>query len=190
MKLGIYGGSFDPVHLGHVLVARAAIEELSLQKLFFVPASRSPFKPENQPAPDDLRLRLLRLALAGMNDCEIDRQEIDRGGTSYTVETLRHFARTFPGAELFFLIGADNAAALAQWREAAELARLAVFVAVPRPGGAGTVFPPDFRGQTLRGFPIAISSSEIRARVRAGLPIDHLVPATVAGAIQAAKMYL
>jgi nicotinate-nucleotide adenylyltransferase len=190
MKLGIYGGSFDPVHLGHILVARAAIEELGLQKLFFVPASRSPFKPEKQPAPDDLRLRLLRLALAGMNDCEIDRQEIDRGGTSYTIETLRHFARTFPGAELFFLIGADNAAALAQWREAAELARLAVFVAVPRPGGSDAVFPQDFRSRTLRGFPIAISSSEIRARVRSGLPIDYLVPAAVVEAIQAAKMYL
>jgi len=102
MKLGIYGGSFDPVHLGHLLVARAAIEELGLQKLFFVPAASSPFKPESQPAPDELRLRLLRLALAGMKDCEVDRQEIDRGGTSYTIETLRHFARSFPGAELFF----------------------------------------------------------------------------------------
>ncbi len=103
---------------------------------------------------------------------------------------MRHFARTFPGAELFFLIGADNAAAPAQWREAAELARLAVFVAVPRPGVELGGFSADFRGQTLRGFPIAISSSEIRARVRAGLPIDYLVPPAVAGAIQAAKMYL
>ena len=190
MKLGIYGGSFDPVHLGHVLVARSAIEELGLQKLYFVPAARSPFKPENQPAPDELRLRLLRLALAGMNDCEIDRQEIDRGGASYTVETLRHFASTFPGAELFYVIGADNAPALAQWREAAELARLAVFVAAPRPGGNAPVFPPEFRGRTLKGFPIAISSSEVRARVKAGLPIDHLVPAEVADAIKSAKMYL
>jgi nicotinate-nucleotide adenylyltransferase len=190
MKLGIYGGSFDPVHLGHILVARAAIEEIGLQKLFFVPAARSPFKPENQPAPDELRLRLLRLALAGMHDCEIDRQEIDRGGTSYTIDTLRHFARTFPGADLFFLIGADNAAALAQWREAAEIARLAVFVAVPRPGAAGAVFPPMFQGRNLKGFPISISSSEIRSRLQAGLTIKHLVPAPVAEAILGEKMYL
>lgn len=189
MKLGIYGGSFDPVHWGHILVARAAIEELGLQRLFFVPAASSPFKPENQPAPDKLRLRLLRLALAGMTDCEVDRQEIERGGTSYTVETLRHFARAFPGAELFFLIGADNTAALAQWREAAELARLAVFVAVPRPGEAESVFPAMFRGRILKGFPISISSSEIRARIKAGLPIDHLVPAPVAEAIRGEQMY-
>jgi nicotinate-nucleotide adenylyltransferase len=189
MKLGIYGGSFDPVHLGHILVARAAIEELGLQKLFFVPAACSPFKPESQPARDELRLRLLRLALAGMNDCEIDRQEIDRGGTSYTIDTLRHFARTFPGAELFFLIGADNTAALTQWREAAELARLAVFVVVPRPGEAGALFPPMFRGRNLKGFPIRVSSSEIRARIKAGLPINHLVPAPVAEAIRGEQMY-
>jgi len=190
MKLGIYGGSFDPVHLGHLLVAQAAVEELGLQKVFFVPASRSPFKPEAQPAPDDLRLRLLRLALAGMNHCEIDEQEIVRGGASYTIETVRHFARTHPGAELFFLIGADNAAQLGLWREAAELAQLAVFVAVPRPGGVVAVFPTPFRGRTLKGFPFGISSSEIRTRVKAGLAIDHLVPAEVAEAIRAAQMYL
>ena len=190
MKLGIYGGSFDPVHLGHLLAARAAVEELALDRLFFVPAAQSPFKPENQPAPASLRLRLLRLALAGQPGYEIDEQEIRRGGTSYTVETLRHFARQFPGAELFYLIGADNAAKLNEWYEAAELAGLAEFVAVPRPGGVAPVFPPPFRGRVLKGFPFGVSSSEIRARVKAGRPVDHLVPAVVAEAIYAAKMYV
>jgi nicotinate-nucleotide adenylyltransferase len=190
MKLGIYGGSFDPVHLGHLLVAQAAVEELGLDRLFFVPAAQSPFKPASQPAPDDFRLRLLRLALAGKPDCEVDGQEIRRGGISYTIETLRHFAKNFPGAELFCLIGADNAAKLNEWREAAELARLAEFVAVPRPGGAAAAFPPPFRGRTLKGFPVAISSSEIRARLKAGLCIDHLAPAAVVEAIHAAGIYL
>jgi nicotinate-nucleotide adenylyltransferase len=189
MKIGIYGGSFDPVHLGHLLVAQAAVEELGLQKLFFVPAARSPFKPEAQPAPDDLRLRLLRLALAGRSQYEIDDEEITRGGTSYSIETLRNFAKAFPAAELNFLIGADNAAQLSGWREADELARLAVFVAAPRPGGAKAVFPAAFRGRTLKGFPFGVSSSEIRARVKAGLPIDHLVPAAAAEAIRTAQMY-
>jgi nicotinate-nucleotide adenylyltransferase len=189
MKLGIYGGSFDPVHLGHLLVARAALEELGLDRLFFVPAAQSPFKPENQPAPAEVRLRLLRLALAGWPECEIDEQEIRRGGTSYTIETLRHFSQRFPGAELFYLIGADNAAKLNEWREAAELAALAEFVAVPRPGDAPVIFPPPFRGRLLKGFPFAVSSSEIRARVKAGRPIDQLVPAAVAEAIHAAGIY-
>ena len=78
VKLGIYGGSFDPVHLGHLLVAQAAIEELGLDRLFFIPAAQSPFKPESQPAPAAVRLQLLRLALAGKTNCEIDEQEIRR----------------------------------------------------------------------------------------------------------------
>src|SRR5450755_4234248 len=108
MKIGLFGGSFDPVHLGHLLVAQAAGEELGLARLFFIPAAQSPFKSENKIAPAEIRLQLLRLALAGKNNCEIDAQEIRRGGVSYTIETVRDYARRFPQAELFYLIGADN----------------------------------------------------------------------------------
>ena len=190
LKIGIFGGSFDPVHLGHLLVAQAAIEELGLDRLFFIPAAQSPFKPETKPAPDAVRLQLLRIALAGKTDCEVDEQEIRRGGVSYTVDTLRDFAKRFPGAQLFYLIGADNAALLNGWREPAELAKLAQFVAVPRPGGVDAVFPPPFSGRTLKGFPFGVSSSEIRARVKAGLPVENLVPAAVAAAIREAHLYL
>jgi nicotinate-nucleotide adenylyltransferase len=190
MKLGIYGGSFDPIHLGHLLVAQAAVEELGLDRLYFVPAAQSPFKPERKPAPAAVRLQLLRLALAGQTHCEVDDQELRRGGISYTVDTLRDYARRFPAVELFYLVGADNAAQLNKWRAAAELARRAEFVAIPRPGGAPPVFPPPFRGRQLRGFPFAVSSSEIRARVRAGQPLENLVPPAVAEAICAAKIYV
>jgi nicotinate-nucleotide adenylyltransferase len=189
MKLGIFGGSFDPIHLGHLLVAQAAIEELGLERLFFIPAAQSPFKAENQPAPAGARLQLLCLALAGKTDCEIDEQEIRRGGVSYTVDTLRDYAKRFPGAELFYLIGADNVPKLNEWREPAELARLAEFVAIPRPGGTAAIFPLPFRGRRLRGFPFAVSSSEIRARVKVGLSVENLVPAAVAEAIRNAKIY-
>ncbi len=190
MKLGLFGGSFDPVHLGHLLVAQAAVEELGLDRLFFIPAAQSPFKPENQPAHTPARLQLLRLALAGRTNCEIDDQEIRRGGVSYTVDTLRDYAKKYPGAKLFYLIGADHAAKLNMWREPDELARLAEFVVIPRPGESAVEFPKPFRGRILKGFPIEISSSHIRARVRAGLPVDHLVPPFVADAIRAAKLYL
>src|SRR5512142_2936395 len=96
-RLGLYGGSFDPVHLGHLLVAQAAREELRLDRLFFIPAAQSPFKPEQRPAPAEARLRLLRLALAGQSWCEVDVQEIGRGGTSYTVDTVSAYARAYPG---------------------------------------------------------------------------------------------
>jgi len=190
MKLGLLGGSFDPVHFGHLLVAQAAMEELVLDRLFFIPAAQSPFKPENKPAPAPVRLQLLRLALAGKTNCEIDEQEIRRGGVSYTIETLRDYTRRFPRAELFYLIGADNAAKLNEWREASELAKLAEFVAIPRPGGLAANFPPPFRGRSLKGFPLAVSSSEIRARVKAGLPIDPFVPPPVAEAIRGGRLYL
>jgi nicotinate-nucleotide adenylyltransferase len=190
MKLGLFGGSFDPVHLGHLLVAQAAIEELGLDKLFFIPAAQSPFKSESKIAPAEIRLQLLRLALAGKTNCEVDEQEIRRGGVSYTIETLRAYAKKFPAAKLFYLIGADNVAKLNEWREANELVKLAEFIAIPRPGETAAEFPKPFRGKILKGFPVEISSSQIRARVKAGLPIENLVPPFVAEAIHAAKIYL
>ncbi|MGH7977503.1 MAG: nicotinate-nucleotide adenylyltransferase [Limisphaerales bacterium] len=190
MKLGIFGGSFDPVHLGHLLVAQAAMEELGLDRLFFVPAAQSPFKTENQIAPAEIRLQLLRLALAGKTSCEIDEQEIRRGGISYSIETLRDYAKRFSNTELFYLIGADNISKLDEWREANELAKLAEFAAIPRPGEAVAEFPKPFCGRILKGFPIEISSSQIRARVKAGLPIENLVPPFVAEAIRATKLYI
>ncbi len=152
MKLGLYGGSFDPVHLGHLLVAQAAVEELGLDRLFFIPAAQSPFKPQNPPAPAAVRLQLLRLALAGKTNYEVDELEIQRGGASYTVDTLRDYARRHPAAEIFYLIGADNVSKLNEWREAAELAKLAEFVAVPRPGGATAVFPAAVSWTDAEGF--------------------------------------
>jgi nicotinate-nucleotide adenylyltransferase len=189
MKLGIYGGSFDPVHLGHLLVAQAAMEELSLDRIFFIPAAQSPFKPANKPAPDAVRLQLLRLSLAGKAFAEVDEQEIRRGGISYTVDTLRGYARRFTGAELFYLIGADNVAKLNEWREPAELARLAEFVVIPRPGELPVQYPAPFRVRHLKGFPVGISSSEIRSRIKAGLSVQHFVPDAVAGAIQLSGVY-
>lgn len=190
MKFGIFGGSFDPVHLGHLLVAQAAIEELGLDKLFFVPAAQSPFKTENQIAPAQVRLQLLRLALSGKSNCEIDEQEIRRGGISYSIETLRDYAKRFPNVELFYLIGADNISKLNEWREAGELAKLAEFVAIQRPGEIAAKFPKPFRGRILKGFPTEISSSQIRARIKAGLPVENLVPPFVAEAIRNNRLYL
>ena len=189
-SIGIYGGSFDPVHLGHLLVAQAAIEELGLARLFLVPAAQSPFKPDSQPAPVAMRGQMLRLAFAGRVNCEVDEQEIQRGGISYSVDTLREYAKRYPRGELFYLIGADNVAKLPQWREAAELARLAQFVVVPRPGDAEVPFPAPFRGLRLKGFPLGVSSSQIRARVKAGLPVDQLVPAAIAEVIRNNRLYL
>lgn len=189
-SIGLFGGTFDPVHLGHLLVAEAAREELALSRMFFIPAAQSPFKPEARPTPASERLRLLRLALAGKDWCEIDEQEVQRGGISYTIDTVRDYARRFPGARLYYLLGADNPPQLPQWRKAETLAQLVEFVVMPRPGNPATAFSAPFRGRHLTGFPLGVSSSQIRARVRAGQAIDHLVPGPVAEAIRNNRLYL
>ena len=189
-RIGLFGGSFDPVHTGHLLLAQAAIEELGLTRLFFILAAQSPFKVGNQFAPAAARMQLLRLALAGKTNCEVDDQEIQRGGVSFTVDTVRDYTRRFPDAQLYYLIGADNVASLPHWRAAGELAGLAEFAVIPRPGDASVPIPPPFRGRTLQGFPFGVSASQIRARIKAGQTIDHLVPAVVAEAIGNNHLYL
>jgi nicotinate-nucleotide adenylyltransferase len=189
-RIGLFGGSFDPIHTGHVLVGQAAIEELQLARLFFIPAARSPFKPDRHPAPCEQRLALIRLALAGRTNCEVDDVEIQRGGTSFTIDTLRYFTQRFPAAKLFYLIGADNVATLPKWRAPEELAALAEFVVIPRPGEPPVPLPSPFRGQYLQGFPFGVSASQIRARIKAGQTVEHLLPAPVAEAIRNNQLYL
>jgi len=190
MKIGLFGGSFDPVHLGHLLVAQAACEEAGLERLYFIPAAESPFKQGIALAPAAERLRLLRLALAGNANYELDDQEIQRGSVSYTIDTVRDYTKRFPAAQLHWLIGADNLELLGSWRAADELARTLEFLVIPRPGQPVAVFPAGFRGRTLKGFPLGVSSSQIRERVKAGLPVDHLLPPAVAEAVRNYHLYL
>jgi len=190
LRLGLYGGSFDPLHRGHLLVAQAALEELSLDRLFFIPAAQSPFKPGSRPAPDAARLRMLRRSLAGQTRIEVRTDELTRGGVSYSIDTVNAFRGHHPGADLFWLIGADHVPTLPQWREADRLAASVTFVVIPRPGQAQATLPHPWRLKHLRGWPLGVSSSEIRERVRRGLPIDHLVPNGAADVIASERLYL
>lgn len=191
-RIGLFGGSFDPVHLGHTMVARAALAEVELDQLFIIPAAQSPFKPEQSPAPAADRLAWLRLAFGDEPRCEIDAQEIERAGVSYTIDTVRDYAARFPEAELFYLIGADHVPTLPEWREAAALADAVTFVVVPRSGELETgvaEFPLSFRGTVLRGKPAAISASDLRKRLRAGESIENFVPPAVAAALNVKHCY-
>ena len=191
MRIGLYGGSFDPVHIGHLLVAQAAREEVGLDRVFFIPAAQSPFKPDRKLSSDKVRLQMLRLALAGRGYFEVDEQELTRGGISYTIDTVRDYARRFPGAELFYLIGGDHVALLPKWREANELAQLVTFLVIPRPrDGADQQAAAPFRTRELRGFPIGLSASQIRDRVKSRESVDLLVGVSVADAIRENALYL
>ena len=188
-RLGLYGGSFDPLHRGHLLVAQAALEELALDRLFFIPAAQSPFKPGSRPAPDAARLRMLRRSLAGQSRTEVHCDELTRGGVSYSIDTVNAFRARNPGAELFWLIGADHVPTLPQWREALALAEAVTFVVIPRPGQPQATLPPPWRLRHLRGWPLGVSSSEIRDRVRNGMSFEHLVPSGTAEIIASERLY-
>ena len=189
-RIGLYGGSFDPVHLGHLLVAQAALEELNLDRLYFIPAAQSPFKPSLPPTPGPLRARMLRLALAGWPRTEVDPIELQRGGVSYSIDTARAYRKLHENAQLYWLIGADHVPSLPRWREAEALSDLVEFVVIPRPGTEAQPPPGRFRLRPLRGYLTAISSSEIRQRVLHGQAIHHLVPPAVSDLIQQERLYL
>jgi nicotinate-nucleotide adenylyltransferase len=189
-RLGLFGGTFDPVHLGHLMMAEAALEEAHLDRIFFIPAARSPFKPERAPLEDRWRVALLELALAGRSGFELDFWELERGGVSYTIDTVERYAAKFPGAELFYIIGQDHVSLLPQWRDAERLSGKVRFLAVPRPGEQPVLFPPGFRGEFLKGRPVAVSSSDIRRKLSRGELVGGLVPQEVAKAIANNGLYL
>ena len=186
--IGLLGGSFDPIHHGHLIVAQALKESLGLTEVRFVPAREQPFKRGDHAAPAELRARMVSLALAGEPGFTLERLELDRPGPSYTVDTLRTLGGREPGARFALLIGTDAANEFSGWREAAEIRRLAEVVVFSRSGAAladGDAFP------KVIGVPaVDISATDIRRRVRQGLSIRYRVPDAVAEVIAAHGLYL
>ena len=130
MRIGIYGGTFNPVHLGHVGIAKRAIADLALDRLIVIPANVSPFKTE-EPMPWE-RIELVKAAFRDMEKTVVDLREIERGGTSYAIDTVRQIAAENPGAELFFVIGEDTVEGLPRWKDIEELKKLCTFKSYPR----------------------------------------------------------
>jgi nicotinate-nucleotide adenylyltransferase len=187
VRVGIFGGTFDPPHVGHLLAASDAIEALGLDEVRFVPNATQPLKSRDTDGagPAD-RLAMVR-ALCGEDPrLVVDPSEVERGGLSYMVDTVRGLRERFPGAALFLLLGEDAAATLPEWREAALLPDLAEIVVLTRETPAPGVALAWRRIPTRR---IDVSSTEIRARVRAGFPITGFVPAAVAELIRDRGLY-
>jgi nicotinate-nucleotide adenylyltransferase len=191
LRLGLYGGTFDPVHLGHLLAARDALEQMSLDAVLFIPCARSPFKAGAPRTTDAQRVAMLRHALKGEPRFWFSRCELDRPAPSYTIDTAREVRAAFPHATFFWLIGADLMARLHEWHGWADLRREVKFLLLER--GEGMRVPAAVRRAVL-DLPhprrVDISATEIRRRVKARLPIDHLVPASVAAYINRAGLYL
>jgi len=192
LRLGLYGGTFDPVHLGHLLLARDALEQRRLDAVLFVPCARSPFKTKRPLTSDSRRVAMLKLALKSEPRFWLSRCELDRPAPSYAIDTVEEIAEGFPRAELFWLIGEDQLAKLDEWRRIAELRRRATFLLLPRGGGKGMAAatrPPAGVLGLPRPRRVDISASEIRSRIQSCQPITHLVPASVAAYIQRHGLY-
>jgi nicotinate-nucleotide adenylyltransferase len=178
VKIGFLGGSFDPVHFGHLLAAQDAFEQHHLDRLVLVPAAQAPLKPNEAQSSIEDRLAMLRAAVEWDKRFEISDVELRRGGLSYTIESARHFRALYPHDDLYWIIGGDQLPKLQLWREIEELARLVEFIFLERPGYPVKATPaiPGLRLHRCDGHLLAISSTELRERARRGLSLDYFVP--------------
>ena len=200
MRLGIYGGSFDPVHYGHLLLAECCREACRLDEVWLIPAAAPPHKLGRELAPGKNRLEMLELSVAGSEHLRASPLEIERGGVSYTVDTLRALQKDRPADGLFLLMGADSLRDLGTWREPAEICRLATPVVVRRAGAPepdlGTLaafMPPsklaDVRGLQVEMPIIELSSTDLRQRAGDGRSLRYRTPRAVEKYIETHQLY-
>ncbi|MBI5601282.1 MAG: nicotinate (nicotinamide) nucleotide adenylyltransferase [Gemmatimonadetes bacterium] len=186
MRIGIFGGTFDPPHVGHWLAAVDAVEALALDEVVWVPAAQQPLKAGVSSADTAHRLAMARLMVLGDTRFRVDAVELERGGLSFTVDTLRAYRERYPDAALFLLLGRDAAASLPKWREPEVIRELAEIVVLTR-GGEAASLPSGVRELPTRR--VDVSATEIRERVAAGRSIRGFVPDAVAAYIAAHGLY-
>jgi nicotinate-nucleotide adenylyltransferase len=184
MRIGLYGGTFDPIHHGHLILARDAIEFLELQRLIFIPNTLSPHKHGRRSAPAQARCEMVAAAIAGEPRFDLDDSELRRGGTSYTIDTVLQMHERFTSADFFYLIGEDNVPELHTWRRIEELMRLVQFVVLHR-----SAEPATHAFITLRQRRVDISATEIRRRIARRESVRYLVPEGVRAIIERENLY-
>jgi nicotinate-nucleotide adenylyltransferase len=200
MRVGVFGGAFDPVHYGHLILAEQCREQAALEQVWFVPAARHPFKSDPAGTPFDRRAQMLRLAVAGNSSFQVNEIEKDRPGLSYTADTLAELKRLHPDAELHFLLGSDSLPDLPKWRSPELIVSAASLVVMERPRH------PPMSPETLRSALhlsadaplrmtavdaplIDLASREIRRLVAAGRSVRYMLPRAVEVYIQEKGLY-
>lgn len=188
-RIGVLGGSFNPIHIGHLIIAQDAVEQLELDRLIFVPAAIPPHKQDHFLVDGRHRLEMLRLAAETHLNFEVSDMELARGGVSYTFDTIRHLQADHPAASIFFIIGLDSLAELHLWRNIEELLEICTVVpfgrggedpaAVAEKSQLSNVWKERLLDRLIRVHEVEVSSSEIRMRIAEGLSIQTLVPPEV-----------
>ncbi len=178
MKIGFLGGSFDPIHFGHLLAAQDAYEQHKLDRLIIVPAAQAPLKPNETQSTATDRLAMVRAATEWDTRFEVSDFELSRGGVSFTIDSARHFRALYPNDELYWVIGGDQLPKLHLWKDIGELVKLVEFIFLERPGYPvkATHDIPGLRLHRCDGHLLAISSTELRERTRRALSLDYFVP--------------
>ena len=191
VKIGFLGGSFDPVHFGHLMAAQDAFEQYQLDRLIFVPAAQAPLKPNDVQSSSADRLAMLRAAIAWDRRFEISDAELQRGGMSYTIDSARHFRALYPHDQLYWVIGGDQLPKLHLWKDIEELAKLVEFIFLERPGYPIKSHPeiPGLRLHRCDGHLLGVSSTELRERTRQGLSLDYFIPHKAIIYIQEHSLY-
>ena len=191
VKIGFLGGSFDPVHFGHLLAAQDAYEQYQLDRLIFVPAAQAPLKPNDVQSSAEERLAMLRAATEWDHRFEICDIELRRGGVSYTIDSARYFRALYPKDDLYWVIGGDQLPNLHLWKDITELAKLVEFIFLERPGYPSKEGPniPGLRLHRCDGHLLAISSTELRERSRRKLSLDYFIPHKAIVYIQDHSLY-
>ncbi|MEL7500628.1 MAG: nicotinate-nucleotide adenylyltransferase [Planctomycetota bacterium] len=200
MRIGIFGGSFDPIHQGHLIIAEQCREKADLDQVWFVPCAMNPHKRDGAQGTDRQRKEMIELALAGHEPFRISTVELDRGGVSYTVDTLTTFSQTYPDDDLFLLMGDDSLESFERWKEPETICQLATPLIVNRPGSGEvdlSVLEPFIQGADFDQLKtsqvecprIEISSTEIRRRIAAGESVRFMLPRSVERYIQTQRLY-
>jgi len=190
-RIGFLGGSFDPVHLGHLIIAQTALEEAGLDTVYFVPTAQSPLKGRTCIASAEDRMAMLRIALKGSPSFSILEDELQRGGVSYTIETVSRLRQRWPQAQLFWIIGADQLQKLPQWQRIGELQKAVTFIWLQRPGES-PLTPQGIdpkRLLAIRSHQFEVSSTAIRERISSGLDARFFLPSGVPEYITKARLY-
>ncbi len=199
-RIGILGGTFNPVHTGHLVIAQSAMEAFGLGRVVFIPCSEPPHKRTSFLVPARHRLNMLKAAIAGDPRFETSSIEIERGGTSYAIDTIRQLKKILPGRQLFFIIGSDTLQELYLWKDIYKLLKLCKFAAIERPGfdiksitpeklHLDPPWPEKLLETTAAGCQIAVSSSDVRRKIAGGMSIRYLVPPKVEAYIVRHNLY-